>query len=124
MPSDPMLSTVLVVEEDALVRMHGVDTFQEAGFRVLEAADADEAIAILGDAGEVFLLFSEVGVPGGMDGLALARLVHARWPRVHLLLTSGHHRLRDVDVPGAGRFVRKPWTSEGLVGHVRAFAGP
>ncbi|MGR6331462.1 response regulator [Sphingomonas sp. XXL09] len=112
--------TVLIVEDDVLVRMHGVGIFEDAGFRVLDADSADEALVILSDGGKVNLLFSDVDMPGTMDGLALARVVHERWPRIHLLMTSGHHRLRDDDVPGPGRFVPKPWHANALLDEARA----
>lgn len=119
MPDQCDAMTVLVVEDDALVRMHGVGIFEDAGFRVLDADSADEALVILGDGGPIDLLFSDVDMPGSMDGMALARLVHERWPMTHLLITSGHHRIRDEDVPGCGKFVRKPWRAASLVDEAR-----
>lgn len=114
MPTSPELSTVLLVEDEPLIRMHGVDILQDAGFRVLEAADADEAIVILEGGDTIHLVFSDVDMPGSMDGMQLVRLVHERWPDIALLVTSGNHRLLDGDVPGPGRFVRKPWTTNAL----------
>jgi len=115
--------SVLVVEDDALVRMHGMDILEDAGFNVLEASNADDALVILTGGAEVHLLLSDVDMPGSIDGVGLARVVHERWPEVHLLLTSGHHRLADADLPPAGRFIRKPWTADGLLGQVRALVG-
>jgi DNA-binding NtrC family response regulator len=112
--------SVLVVEDDALVRMHGMDILEDAGFNVLEASNADDALVILTGGAKVHLLLSDVDMPGSIDGVGLARVVHERWPEVHLLLTSGHHRLADADLPSTGRFVRKPWTAESLLGQVRA----
>ncbi|MFS2108089.1 response regulator [Sphingomonas sp. Sphisp140] len=111
--------TVLVVEDDALIRMHGVDILGDGGFHVLEAANADDALVILSDRADVQLLFSDIDMPGSMDGLNLARVVCERWPSIHLLLTSGQHGLQDGDVPGTARFVRKPWSSQGLLDRVR-----
>jgi CheY-like chemotaxis protein len=113
------LCTILVVEDDALVRMHGVDIFVDAGFEVMEAADADEAIAILSKHDHVHLLFSDVDMPGSMDGLELAHLVYARWPHIRLLMTSGHHHLGLSQLPTSGMFVRKPWAKANLVERVR-----
>lgn len=118
------ISTVLVVEDDTLVRMHGADILEDAGYDVLEAVDADQALAILTEHQDVHLLFSDVDMPGKMDGLDLARLVHERWPRIHLLLTSGHHPLQHADLPGSGRFIRKPWSSEVLIERIRGFLHP
>lgn len=119
MPERKSLSTVLIVEDETLVRMHGSDVLGEAGFEVIEAADADEALAILGRHDGVHLLFSDIDMPGSMDGLKLAQLVHERWPHIRLLLTSGHYRLDDGELPAEGRFLRKPWKQDALVGSIR-----
>lgn len=111
--------TVLVVEDDQLVRMHGIDILEEAGFRVIEADNADDALALLNRGEHVNLLFSDIAMPGTINGLELVRIVHERWPSIHLLLTSGHYRIHVGDAPGAARFVRKPWNSETLVSHIR-----
>ncbi|MGF7151872.1 DNA-binding NtrC family response regulator [Sphingomonas zeicaulis] len=111
--------TVLVVEDDVLVRMHGIDILEEAGFHVIEADNADDALTILNDGALVHLLFSDIDMPGSLDGLGLAQLVHIRWPLLPLLLTSGHHRLADDDTPKGAKFVRKPWSSDALLSHVR-----
>lgn len=112
--------TVLLVEDEMLVRMLGVDMLEEAGFIVVEADSADEAMTVLNGGGEIQLLFSDVDMPGSMDGLELARLVHQRWPNVRILLTSGHHRLSEAGLPDGGRFLRKPWTEAGMIEKVRA----
>lgn len=110
---------ILVVEDDTLIRMLGVDILEEAGFDVLEAENADEAISILCAHDDVQLLFSDIDMPGSMDGVDLVRLVHERWPAIRLLLTSGHHRLPNSAVPDDGKFVSKPWTRDRLVGKIR-----
>lgn len=114
MPISPEAATVLLVEDEPLIRMHGIDILGDAGFRVLEAADADEAIVILEGDETIQLLLSDVDMPGTMDGLQLVQLVHERWPDMGLLVTSGNHRLLDSDVPGSGRFLKKPWTTNAL----------
>jgi CheY-like chemotaxis protein len=119
MPADDK-QTVLVVEDDVLVRMHGVDILEDAGFTVLEAETADEAITLLQGQEDVHLLFSDIDMPGSMNGLELARLVRDRWPKVRLLLTSGHHHIEEDALPGRGRFVRKPWTRERLIATIQA----
>lgn len=112
--------TVLVVEDDILVRMLGVDILEDAGFTVLEADSADQALALLAEHDDVHLLFSDVDMPGSMNGIELARLVHARWPSIRLLLTSGHHQIDEKSLPDQGRFVRKPWTQERLMASIQA----
>ena len=121
MPDTNVMTTILVVEDDTLVRMHGTDILEDAGYEVLEAANADEALAILNEQQDVHVLFSDVDMPGSMDGLDLARLVHKRWPHIHLLLTSGHHPVQSADLPDRGKFVRKPWSSEVLVERIQGF---
>lgn len=111
--------TVLVVEDDALVRMHGIDILEEAGFAALEAADADEALLILDALNVVDLLFSDVDMPGSMNGIDLARVVHERWPCVRVVLTSGHHRLSEGQLPADGKFIPKPWAQTALIQQIR-----
>lgn len=119
MPETQSQPTILVVEDETLVRMHGADLLGEAGYEVIEAADADEALSILSRHETIHLLFSDIDMPGSMDGLDLARHVHERWPHIRLLLTSGQHQLQDGQIPDTGQFLRKPWTQEGLVNRVR-----
>ena len=121
MPIHDTVSTVLVVEDEALVRVLGMDILEEAGFHVLEATSADEALGVLGGGSEVHLLFSDIDMPGSMDGLELAAVVKQRWPRVHLLVTSGHRDMHSIQLPEAGRFIRKPWTNNQLINCVREF---
>lgn len=111
--------TILVVEDDALIRMYGTDVLAEAGFEVIEAGNADDALEVLHQHDDIQLLFSDVDMPGSLDGLALARLVHERWPTIRLLLTSGHHNLGAASLPDDGRFVRKPWTQDVLIAKIR-----
>lgn len=119
MPDHDNRTTILVVEDETLVRMHGMDILEDAGFEVLEASNADEALAILAQHDDVRLVFSDVDMPGSMDGLELVKLVHQRWPDVRLIVTSGHHRLQDASLPDDGRFLRKPWSEEVLVEKIR-----
>ena len=114
------LGTVLVVDDEALIRMNSADMLEDAGYRVIEADGADEALTILEGPLVIHLLFSDVDMPGSMDGVALAALVHERWPDIRLLLTSGHHQLRDADVPDAGRFVSKPYSCATMIDTIRA----
>ena len=119
MPQDEVKTRILVVEDETLIRMVGAEILEDAGFDVLEAADADEALRILQAHDDVLLLFSDVDMPGSMDGLDLARVVHERWPDIRLLPTSGRHELTDAEVPDAGQFISKPWMSEKLISHIR-----
>jgi DNA-binding NtrC family response regulator len=119
MPDHGNRTTILVVEDEILVRMHGMEILEDAGFEVLEASNADEALAILEQHDDVRLVFSDVDMPGSMDGLELVKLVHQRWPDVRLIVTSGHHCVQDASLPDDGRFLPKPWSEEVLVDNIR-----
>jgi CheY-like chemotaxis protein len=118
--SNEARALVLVVEDEALIRMHGCAVLESAGFEVLEAATADEAIVILEQHDHVHLLFSDIDMPGGMDGLELAEMVHARWPNIGLLITSGHRRPAEASLPDDGKFIAKPWREGDVIDQVKA----
>jgi two-component system, response regulator PdtaR len=108
--------TILVVEDDALLRWHAADMLEEHGFGVVEAANADAALKVLETRDDVRLLFTDIQMPGSLDGMDLARQVHARWPSVLLVITSGHVKPAQVDIPDDGRFVGKPYRATELLG--------
>jgi DNA-binding NtrC family response regulator len=103
---------VLVVEDELLVRMDALDMISDAGFEVLEAANADEALALLAARDDICVVFSDVDLPGSMDGLKLVRAVAERWPPVRLVLTSGHVPVTAALLPKGGRFIPKPYRAE------------
>jgi CheY-like chemotaxis protein len=107
---------VLVVEDEALIRMGAADQLERNGYEVLEAGSAAEALAILKVRPEVRVLFTDIDMPGEFDGMELAERVHQRWPKVLLLVTSGRSSLHDADVPDHGMFLSKPYGDEGLSG--------
>src|SRR3954447_18834536 len=90
---------VLVVEDEFLIRLHATDVFREAGFEVVEATNADDAIVILETRGDIRVVFTDIQMPGTMDGLKLAHAVGHRWPPVHIIATSGHQTINDGDLP-------------------------
>lgn len=101
---------VLVVEDEWLLRMNAVEIVRSAGFEAIEAANADDAIAILETRDDIRIVFTDVQIPGSMDGLRLARAVRDRWPPIRVVATSGRIRLNDNELPSGGRFVPKPYT--------------
>jgi two-component system, response regulator PdtaR len=113
----PQLETavVLVVEDDPLLRMNAVDMIEEAGFRALEAPDADTAIRMLEGRNDIRLIFTDIDMPGSMDGLALAHAVANRWPPVLIVATSGHFKVGETDLPLGGRFIPKPYRQHQLI---------
>ncbi|KAB1072972.1 response regulator [Methylobacterium planeticum] len=109
---------VLVVEDDAIVRLVARDMLEDAGFEVLEADGADGALAVLEREPDVGALFTDVDMPGSMDGVALAARVAERWPQIRLVVTSGRTGMRDSDLPDAGKFLSKPYRQVQLVGAI------
>jgi CheY-like chemotaxis protein len=103
----PSHALVLVVEDDVFERMGVSDMFAEAGYRVLEAGDADEALRLFEANSEIRLLFTDVSMPGSMSGSDLARHVAERWPSVGIIVTSG--RPRPDKLPLSMRFHDKPY---------------
>lgn len=116
--SDPPL--VLVVEDEALIRMNAVDMLEDAGFQTVEAADASSALDMLGRHPEVKVLFTDINMPGPIDGLDLARRVNQRHPHVHLILTSGKVRPSVGEIPSDGTFIAKPYGERAFIDLVRA----
>lgn len=100
---------VLVVEDDPLLRLDAMDLVEDAGFEVVEAANADQAIRLLESDPSIGILFTDVDMPGSMDGLTLAHLVHRRWPPMVILVTSGHLRVERETLPENGQFFAKPY---------------
>lgn len=100
--------TVLVVEDQPLLRLHAVDMIEDAGFIALEAEDADAAIAILMLSADVQLVFTDIEMPGSMDGIQLATLVRDRWPPMHIIVTSGRDLVDASTLPVGCPFVAKP----------------
>ena len=105
----PSRQVVLIVEDEA--RMTAVDMIEEAGFEVLEATNADEAILLLEARRDITVVFTDIEMPGSMDGLRLAQAVRGRWPPIKIIATSGRYVVRDGDLPSGGLFVAKPYSS-------------
>ena len=100
---------VLVVEDEALLRFDIADYLAEQGFQVHEASNADEAIALLETVPDIRLLFTDIDMPGSMDGLKLSAAVRNRWPPVKIIVTSGHQTVTASDLPTGARFFTKPY---------------
>ena len=110
---------VLIVEDEFLLRMDAADVIAAAGFEVVEAASADEAIEVLEARHDVTVVFTDVQMPGSMDGLKLARAVRGRWPPIKIVATSGHVHVRETDLPEGGRFLLKPYSPVQVTGVLR-----
>ena len=92
-----------------------VDLLVEAGFEVLEAESADEAIRILEARPEIHLVFTDVQMPGTMDGLKLSHFIRNRWPPVHLIVASGKAMINESQLPAGARFFAKPYDGVAVI---------
>ncbi len=112
-------TTVLVVEDEALIRIV-LDAFSDAGFGVLEASNANEAVVILrAEAHRVHGLFTDINMPGSMDGVKLAHHAREQWPWIALFITSGIRRWGDSELHNNSRFFLKPYDIAEVTRHVR-----
>jgi CheY-like chemotaxis protein len=110
MDQDMEKAVVLVVEDEALIRISAVHIVEDAGFMAVDACDADEAIAILERRNDVWAVFSDIIMGRTKAGLRLAKVIRNRWPPIHLILTSG---VPDGgEFSAHGRFIAKPYTAE------------
>ena len=100
---------VLIVEDDFFIRTDTVNMATQEGFVVFEAANADEAISILEAHPEIGLVFTDIEMPGTMDGLKLVEYVRHRWPPIKLIVTSGKVSLDSASLPEGGLFFSKPY---------------
>jgi CheY-like chemotaxis protein len=108
-------TTVLVVDDEALLRMNATDLLEEAGFATVEACNAEEALAQIVCHPDIAILFTDINMPGNLDGLELARRVHERRPDIQIILTSGRHPPPTEDFPESGRFIPKPYDGTTLL---------
>lgn len=99
---------VLVVEDDSLLRFMAVELIEDAGFETIEAASADDAVAILETRADIRIVFTDIDMPGGMDGLKLAAAVRDRWPPIEIVIVSGHSR-NETTLPDRAVFFPKPY---------------
>ena len=115
---------VLLVEDEALVRMIAADGLQEEGFKVLEAAHGEEALSVLQATPGVRALITDVEMPGPLNGFALARLVKQRWPHIGIVIMSGRMAPGPEKSPMGAQFLPKPFTPANLVAAVQKVLGP
>ena len=118
-----VLPTVLVVEDEMMLRMRAVDMVEDAGFAPVEAVNADDALAILESRPDIELLFTDIQMPGSMDGLKLAHAVHERWPLIKIILVSGQLKLTDDDKPVDSRFFGKPLDVKHMIAEMQDMMG-
>jgi two-component system, response regulator PdtaR len=112
--------TVLVVEDEPLILLSIADELREAGFDVLEAQSAADALRLLEANAHIRLIFTDVDMPGSMDGLGLSAVVRERWPPVLIIVTSGKRVPETAALPSGSEFLPKPYTSRGVVRAMRS----
>ena len=112
--SNPRIA-VLVVEDEALIRLAAMDLVESAGYEAVEARNADEAIRILGARTDIRVVFTDVDMPGTMDGLKLAHFIRDRWPPIKLVVASGMKILAESQLPKGSRFFSKPYEDSSIV---------
>ena len=117
-------TVVLVVEDEPLLRELAVEFIEDAGFVALEAGDADEAVALLEARPDIAVLFTDVNMPGSMDGLKLADMVRNRWPPIKILVASGQLRPGPSDLPSDGIFLGKPYCGEAVIAQLHLLVDP
>jgi two-component system, response regulator PdtaR len=115
---------VLIVEDEYLIRTYAAEVIRDAGFEVVEASNADEAITILESRPDIRVVFTDVQMPGSMDGLKLAHAVRDRWPPVHIIATSGHYAFNKGDLPTGTVFLQKPYSQHQIASTLHTFTAP
>ncbi|RYB06005.1 response regulator [Lichenibacterium ramalinae] len=117
--SPPGRAVVLIVEDEPIVRMMVIDLFEDEGFEVLEAATGDQALTIFDERRDVALLFTDVEMPGKVDGYALAHWVHANRPAVKTVIVSGRAMPNAGDMPEGATFVGKPYDHDDVMRRIQ-----
>lgn len=103
------------------MRLCAVIMLEDAGYEVLEAANADVALEILESRSDINIVFTDVNMPGSIDGLRLAYAVRERWPPIELIVTSGRYTGQECKLPSRGRFLVKPYSDHSLMLAIEGF---
>ncbi len=106
---------ILVVEDEQFVRMLAVDVVEDAGYEVIQAANADEAITALESCVDIGVVFSDIEMPGSLNGMKLAHCIRKRWPPIEIILTSGRSFPQGNELPSRVTFLSKPYQLSKLV---------
>jgi two-component system, response regulator PdtaR len=117
-------TVILVVEDEAIIRMGTVQMLEDAGFAVLEACNADVALKILESRINVNVVLTDIQMPGSLSGLELAHIIRDRWPLIHLVVTSGQKAPTQDEFPKMGRFIRKPYAPKDVLKSLEELLGP
>jgi CheY-like chemotaxis protein len=115
---------ILIVEDSAIIRMGAVDLIVHAGYEALEVSNAEEAIRILETRTDVVLVFTDVGMPGTMDGIKLAHYIRNRWPPVKLIVASGRSIVEQSRLPEGSQFFSKPYNDGTIIEQIHRMLSP
>jgi len=113
---------VLVVEDEPLLRLAAMDMVEEAGYEAIPATDTTQAIEILESGVDVRIIFTDIDMPPGLDGLTLAAMVRDRWPPIEIIITSGHYAAREITLPPRCIFFSKPYRESEVVAAMKKLA--
>ena len=116
------IPVLLVVEDEPLLRMLAVDVGEDAGFLVVATANADDAVSILESRTDIRLVFTDIDMPGSLDGMKLAACIRDRWPPIHIILTSGHMMPAEDEMPAGSMFFAKPYRQDRVIDAMRRMA--
>jgi len=108
-----------VVEDDALIRLAALDIVSDAGFEAVDARNADEAIQILEARPDISLVFTDIEMPGTMDGIKLVHYIRDRWPPIHLIVASGRAIVVESELPAGARFFSKPYDHHAIANEIK-----
>src|SRR5580658_5631180 len=109
------IPVVLIVEDEVLIRLSAVGMLEDAGFRMIEAVNSDQALELLEADSDIQLLFTDVNMPGTIDGWALARQVHDRWPHIGIMVASAKAMPQPDELPAGCRYHQKPYSPDTVV---------
>jgi two-component system, response regulator PdtaR len=111
---------VLVAEDEELVRLYAADLLAEAGYKVIDVASADAALEAMAEQPDIRVLFTDIQMPGKLDGIQLAQRVHEQWPEVLLLITSGGRQPAKAEIADHGHFIAKPYLPTDVLNEIGA----
>lgn len=118
-----VIRKILIVDDEPLIALALAEDLEDQGYSTCLASDAADAIAILESNGDISIVFTDIDMPGSMDGLALASAVRNRWPPVEILITTGQTKPELNDMPDRSLFISKPYTVPQIVGAIKSFPG-
>lgn len=122
MSDAPPKKTILVVEDEPILRELSAGELLDAGYDVLEAPTAADALTVLTSGVAIAVVFTDVNMPGDLNGLQLSEMIRQRWPQVRLIVTSGGGQVSHSDVRPPGRFIPKPYRLDQMIAAVRELA--